>query len=374
MGLKKYAILMGLGTAVLISGCGEKTTEAWKPKADNGEIRIAVVGDDEFYTTNGMSEALEMAAEDYSAANGTKVKILYYDDDADYHKAIACAQELAADTQISAVIVKDELDYIDTIADIYEEAQKPFIITNGCYDHTIEKKYQYMLADFISSANAGKIMGEYAIEKGYKRAAFCHSDTEYEEDELKGFQEKIADTALSLCDTVVGPFTQEEFDIAYLRWQALGVDVICVSNYYSLNSDLVRMLREKGSDIPVISDYVMDTDENIQKNGEHMEGVAIVPLYTVGKNSEETEVEKRFQEAYGKEMQEAAVQSYDIVGMLCQALDSGISKPSELMDILKSENGYNGLKGTVSYNANGELITSGNDILIFSDGAFRSQK
>lgn len=367
--------LIYLSAAAILAGCTgcNEAIEVWKPIGSGNTVQIAVIGDDEFYTDGGTVEAMELASSDFYNQIGIEVKVRYYDDDADYHKAIAYANEIAGDNDIAAVIIKEEIDFVDTVADIYEAAQKPFIITNGCYNHTIEKDYEYLLVDFINAKSAGSIMGQYVIDNGFQRAVFCHSDTEYEEDELKGFQSKIEDSPVVLIDTVVGPYTQEEFNIAYSRWQALGVDVICVSNYYSLNSDLVRMLRQKGSDIQVVSDYVMDTDYDIERNGEYLDGTVIVPLYLVGESADSSDVKSRFYETYGFEMLEREVQSYDLIYMLSTALNSGISDSSALMEVLKSEKGYEGLHGTVTYDTDGALIPSGDDILIYSNGGFHSK-
>ncbi|MGN0630451.1 MAG: ABC transporter substrate-binding protein [Ruminococcus sp.] len=372
MSIKKLIYLSAVAMLAVCTGCNE-AIEVWKPIGSGNTIQIAVVGDDEFYTDGGTVEAMELASSDFYNQTGIEVKVRYYDDDADYHKAIAYANEIALDNDIAAVIIKEEIDFVDTVADIYEAAQKPFIITNGCYNHTIEKDYKYLLVDFINAKSAGSIMGQYVIDNRFQRAVFCHSDTEYEEDELKGFQSKIEDSSVVLTDIVVGPYTQEEFDIAYSRWQALGVDVICVSNYYSLNSDLVRMLRQKGSDIQVVSDYVMDTDYDIERNGKYLDGTVIVPLYLTGESADSAEVKSRFCETYGFEMLERAVQSYDLIYMLSTALNSGISDSSSLMEALKSEEGYEGLHGTVTYDSGGALIPSGDDILTYSDGGFRSK-
>ncbi len=369
---KSMSFTAAIITVSLFSACNE-AVETWKPVGSDNAITIAVVGDDLFYNEGGTVEAMEMASKDFSAKTGITVNVNFYDDDADYHKAIAYANEIAADTDIAAVIVKQEIDYVDTVADIYEAAGKPFIITNGCYNHTIEKGYDYLLVDFINAKAAGSIMGEYVIDNGFRRAAFCHSDTEYEEDELKGFQSKISDSSVTLADTVVGPYTQEEFDIAYARWVSLGIDVVCVSNYYSYNSDLVRMLREKGSDIQVVSDYVMDTDNDIAQNGEYMDGTVIVPLYLTGEGDSYYEVSERFKAEYGLEMHERAVQSYDLIYMMSSALNSGVSDSAALMDMLKSADGYDGLRGKVTYTEDGSLIPSGDDILVFSEGAFRTE-
>lgn len=373
MNIKKYLMCLSIAAVMAVyTGCNE-AIEAWKPIGSGSTIQIAVVGNDEFYTNGGTVEAIQLASNDFYERTGITVDVLYYDDDADYHKAIAYANKIATDSNIAAVIIKEEIDFVDTVADIYEEAQKPFIITNGCYNHTIEKGYEYLLIDFINAKSAGIIMGQYVKNNGFQRAAFCHSDTEYEEDELKGFQAEIEGSSVTLADTVVGPYTQEEFDIAYSRWQTLGVDVVCVSNYYNLNSDLVRMLRQKDSDIQVVSDYVMDTDDDIQLNGKYLDGTVIVPLYILSDSDEKSDAAKRFYDTYGFEMTERAVQSYDLIDMLCTALNSGVSDSSGLMSVLKSEEGYEGIYGKVMFDENGALIPSGNDVQVFLDGGFRKK-
>ena len=356
-----------VAVTALLSGCGEKAP-SWLPVSDN-KITIAVTGDDEFYDANGVPEALSLAAEDFFASSGVSVEYKYYDDDADYHKAITFAKEIAADPYVSAVLSKQETDFIATLADIYDGAEKPFFVMSGCYDETILNGYDYFINDSICASDAGRIMGEYVINHGFKRAVFCHSDTPYEESELRGFQSCIKDSGTTLAATLVGPYTREDFEIAYAEWQLIGVDVVCVSNYNILNSSLVRMLREEGSDIQVVSDYIMDTVEDIEENGEYMDGTAIVPLYML--TDDESETAKKYKELYGSEMSELAVQAYDFVMMTAAKLNSGIEKPSEFMNLIKSEEGYEGLCGTVRFDENGSLIPGSSNMLIFRDGMFR---
>ena len=72
-------------------------------------------------------------------------------------------------------------------------------------------------------------------------------------------------------------------------------------------------------------------------------------------------------------MTERAVQSYDLIDMLCTALNSGVSDSSGLMSVLKSEEGYEGIYGKVMFDENGALIPSGNDVQVFLDGGFRKK-
>ncbi len=366
---RKIRVLAVILLLLFLAGCGGSEA-VWSPLTGEGHIRIAVLGDDDFYLEGGTTEAMELAAEDFRQETGVPIDLVYCDDDADYHKAIAWAKSLAAHPEITAVISKQEIDFIDTVADMLEDAKKPYVVLSGCYNHTIEHGYDYLLADFIHARAAGKIMGRYVTSRGFRRAAFCHSDTEYEEDELKGFQDQVSGTDTVLADTVVGPFTQQEFNVAYARWVALGIDVVCVSNYYVMNSDLVRMLRQEGSDIQVVSDYVMETTEDIEKNGAYMDGTVIVPLYIVGQGADDG-TQARFQEKYGMEMLEVAIQAYDIVQMLGRAAISEPQTPEDLMAALKSKTGYRGISGTIRFDQSGALLSSESRVLRFSNGGFR---
>lgn len=367
---KKLVSVICIGVGLFFLTACKEERENWKPIGDDNTIKIAIIGDDEYIEDNGSMEAMELASDHFYKQTGIKIETVIYDDDADYNKGIVCAKEIATDENIAAVLVKQELDYIDATAEIFEEAYKPFVLTNGCYEHTINQEHKYMLVDCINAKSAGVIMGDWVIDHGYSRVAFCHSDTEYEEDELKGFHTQIANSSVRLVDTVVGPYTQEEFDVAYSRWDMLGVDVVCISNYDILNSDIVRMLRKKGSDICVVGDYVMDTDEDISANGEYLDGTAIVGMYINDYEQVDTEITDAFYEKYDLHMSEKAIQSYDIIRMIGEGLNSGISSPLELIDYMKREEGYEGVSGTLVFNEKGCLIPNGNEMLIFENGAF----
>ncbi len=365
--LKKTAFIMCI--LILLTSCN--VIEKYEKTINNGDtIKIAIIGDSEYIDTNDI-KAMNLAADNFFSKNNIKIETVIFDDSSDYNKAVECAKDIANDNSISAVIVKQELDYIDTSAEIFNNARKPFIITNGCYEHTIENGYNYMIVDCICAKSAGKIMAAWVTRNNYKNIAFCHSDTEFEEDELKGFQSEINNTDSRLADTVVGPYTQEEFDTAYSRWQILDIDAVCISNYDILNSDIVRMLREKKSDIRVISDYVMDTEDDIEKNGKYLDGTAIVAMYISDFNESNEEITKRYFERYKTEMSESAVQSYDIVNIVGEAF---ISENFSFMEYIKKKDGHKGIYGKITFDEKGRLIPNENGVLVFKEGKFIKAK
>lgn len=365
-----------IGAVLLLAGglaaCG-KVEESTGFLNTGDKIKIAIIGDEEYIADNGAMEAMEMASKDFYEKTGVEIEAVIFNDNSDYNEGIECAKKIVAEGDIAAVLVKQELDYIDATAEIFEEAEMPFILTNGCYENTIDQSYSYMLVDCINAKAAGSIMGDYVMEHGYKTVAFCHSDTTYEEDELKGFQTKIEGNGSTLADTLIGPYTQDDFNQAYVRWLDLGIDVVCISNYDILNSDLVRMLREKGSDIQVVGDYVMDTNEDIRANGQYLDGTAIVGMYINDEKPNNIKIMERFETEYGMEMSEKAIQSYDITYLLGEELTSGIKSSRELIDNIKNSKGYDGISGTLQFDERGCLIPNGNEVLIYEHGSFVQQ-
>ncbi len=331
-----------------------------------------MVGDGAFCGLAGTPEAFELAAADAKAQTGLELQLSVFDDEADYNKAIARVREIADDPTIAAVIVKQELDYIDAAADSLDQAQKPFFITNGCYEHTIDAGYEYMLVDCISAAQAGSVMSRHILAHGYQRVAFCHSRTEYEEDELKGMYAALANSGATMVDACVGPYSPEELRVALRRWEALGVDVVCVSDYTCPNSELVRMLRQEGSALPVLSDYGMDTDDDLARNGAFLDGTSIVPLYGIAAAAQKPDVLERFSQRYGMEMSEHAVQTYDLVTMLAQQLAQRPTRPGQLVSGLR-EGRHEGIYGDIFFDARGVLDPGGTYTLVFQDGRFRPQ-
>ena len=300
-------------TVLFLCGCSRGENNL--PAEDT--MRIALIGEASFLESGGSMDGMNLAVKEFEKEHGSRIEIEVYDDKSNYNEGVTLAEKIAGDPGISVTISKQELDILDAVAGIFEEKEKPLIITNGCYDRTADQGYQYVLMDFINAETAGKKMGEYAISKNYKTVAYCHSDTEYEKDELKGVESALKESGVSIADVRVGPYSREEFEEAYEEWEMLGVEAVYVSIYYlNYGSDIVRMLREKGSDIQVISDYAMDNDVDIERNGKYLEGTVIAPLYAYKENDAFKECDSNFYRQYGYHMTSQSLQSYELIRMI----------------------------------------------------------
>ncbi|MBO4338227.1 MAG: ABC transporter substrate-binding protein, partial [Lachnospiraceae bacterium] len=165
-----------------------------KVEEQKAEVLNLVVLDsgDYYHIDDGIDAGLKMAFDALEKKYGQKVEISVVDDDGDYVKGIALAQSLAADPNVDIVMSFQNFESIGPEAPFFEEAGKPFIVTMGCYDEVGETGYKYFIADFMSGKTLGREIGKNLQKSGAKNVALCHSDTVFEQDEIRGLQSRIA--------------------------------------------------------------------------------------------------------------------------------------------------------------------------------------
>ncbi|MDO4273673.1 MAG: ABC transporter substrate-binding protein [Eubacteriales bacterium] len=351
-----------------LGGCG-KEEEVWNP-IENNQIKIALIGSSEYIgqdILNGIETAKETVKKDY----GHDLVVDVLDDEGDYKQGVTMATKVAEDSSYVAALSEQDFDIIDSVAGIFEQEEKPLIVMGGCYDNINEKEYEYLLTDFLSAEVMGKMLGNYAVKQGYKSIAYCHTNTRFELDELNGVQQAVnnSDTQISITQLVSD--TPENMTASFQNWDLLDVDALCVSVYdLQFCGNLVSVLRQSGSDIPVLTDYSINNEETIQTNGSYMDGIICAPLYPYNVSQELKLFEEAFQEKYGHTPSSNAVQYYDMICMLVQRLENGINSSGELMEAMKNGDVYKGISSDLKFDKNGRLAAENVQVLEFRNGEF----
>lgn len=361
-----------LFAVILSAACtgGEKTKSVFN---ENGDIDIAILCNMETYEViSGLNESIEIAKEDIYNKYGFNLNVELYDDGGNYNSAIALATQIAKSPDIAAAISIQEFDIVDSVASIFNEEKKPFIVFAGCYDSIAEKGYDYLINNFTSAKKTGEIMGKYAIFRGLSRIAVIHTATTFETDEIKGFQTTVANSGVRIADMLTGPFTDEEFEIACKRWQTLGIDGVYMSLYdLSLGGNIVKKIRQSGMDVVVMTDYSIDNEDTISENGEYMEGVVYIPFCPLIESDGLDEFAEKCTKRFGEnDYLSYGAQMYDLLMMSADCIAKSSESGKELIDIYKSEEPYKGITGSISFNSKGQLNIEQEQCRIFRNGEF----
>ena len=345
-----------------------------KVEEQKAEVLNLVVLDsgDYYHIDDGIDAGLKMAFDALEKKYGQKVEISVVDDDGDYVKGIALAQSLAADPNVDIVMSFQNFESIGPEAPFFEEAGKPFIVTMGCYDEVGETGYKYFIADFMSGKTLGREIGKNLQKSGAKNVALCHSDTVFEQDEIRGLQSRIAqDDNINVVHTQTGPFQNSEFSKLLLKCDEYNVDTV-VANFYNQEDCawLLGKLSESGKDLVLMGDYAIDSPDILRQYGELLEGVYIIPNYPY----EESEALDKFAEEYEKttslNFSRVALQYYDLMTMIGIYWKLTGGRTSEIMKLVKKEDGYEGIGGTICFDKNGCLSVKDAPVYVCRDGRF----
>lgn len=343
---------------------------------DPSVLHITILDSEEYYYSDaGIDHGIKMALEKIAKERQISVELEIVDDGGDYVTGISMAQSLAEDPKVDVVISFQNFDAIGSEAEIFEKAKKPFIVTMGCYDEVAENGYQYFLADFLSGQAIGARIGEYLKEQGVNNIALCHSNTIFERDEIRGLQSVIKDTkGMSVRDTMTGPFHSEELASLLSRCEQFEIEAV-VANFYNQDDSawLISQLRTLRPDLVVAGDYALDSTDILEVYGKELEGAVIVPVYPYVQSKKLEEFIKEYEAVSGEQFSTAAVQYYDLFQMLAQCYEKS-GNLDEMMQELKSEEGYNGIAGKIRFDANGRLQAEECPIFVCRNGEFVFEK
>jgi|GEM_PF-947311 len=354
VGLAVFFVLAG---AAIYAGLRIKMKEK-QPEAVHEGIAVVILDSGSYYYSDeGIDKGMKLAMEELEKESGLKVSVKRVDDDGDYVKGIALAESLAKDPEVDIVISFQNFESIGPEMPFFEEAGKPFIVTMGCYDEVAEQEYDYFVADFLSGKAIGRRIGRYLLENGASNIALCHSDTTFEQDEIRGLQAVVGDDEKTkVVYTQTGPFQDEE--LAGLLWKCdqLQVDTV-VANFYDQEDCawLLGQLGQKSKGLMLVGDYALDSEGILKEYGSNLENVTIIPSYPYLMTEELAQFINRYEEYAKTGFTTAAVQYYDLFKMLGKYWQKTGNDSQALMKQIKDPAGYRGVSGSIRFDENGCL-------------------
>lgn len=349
-------VLVGV-VSVLILGLTRKWQNSRKTEEEDGFRVVILDSEDYYYSDSGIEQGINLALEKMQEDGKIPITVDRVDDGGNYVTGMSMAKSLAQDDTVDVVISFQNFESIGPEMQFFEEEKKPFIVTMGCYDEVAEKEYDYFVADFLSGKTIGERIGQYLEEQDCQSIALCHSDTTFEKDEIHGIQKVVnASGNNRIFHTQTGPFDEAELAQLLVQCKKLNIDTV-VANFYNQEDSawLLSRLRQKAPELKVIGDYALDSSDILKTYGDDLEGVVIVPVYPYEASDKMNDFIQSYEKETNTTFSTAAVQYYDLFCMLSEYSDNGQVTGTELMKRLKSDDGYDGVAGTIRFDENGCL-------------------
>lgn len=348
-----FALSLILCSAIF-SGCS--SSNKFNTLKSNKTINIAILGSEkeDIAERQDFFAGVNIAIEELAKV-GVNVKYKVFNDDGSFDAGVSNARAVIADKDYMLAFTSQAYETVDTVAKLFEDAQKPLIVIDGSFDETMEKNYNYILNLTLSAQDQGRALGSYAVNCGYKWIAVAHSNTKYNLDFVEGFDDSVdQSTSSKIIDSVGKLEKASDFPEVLTRWQTLGVDAVVLS-YENTDwaMELVKLIRENAPNIAILSDSYFNNLSYMDRYADYLQGVVMPSSYPVDSNERLEKFYNDYEERSNVPLTSISAQGFDTVKMIVEKL-SNANTAAEFMSAMKAPEGYEGITG-LKFTQSGQL-------------------
>ena len=307
------------------------------------------------------SNAAALVEEEINAAGGVlgrPIEIVIEDALGTDVGAVNAYRKLAADDDIVAIIGSDSSNDNIAISGSVLEAQIPTIAQGSsptlealCND---ENSYMFQIRTCDSTLCDALI--QYAVEEqGLETFAEIHDTEAASADQARLFTEALAKYGIE--PTVTVPFTTgtKDFSSHLVQIQNTQPDAVIGAMFHTEAAILVQQMRSMGMDMPIFGSNAFGDPITIELAGEYMNNVFSVTGWVPNTPNEKgAAFSQKYTETYGDECAMSAAKIYDMVYLICEAVErAGSTDRDAVRDAMNTIDHYEGAMTVYDCRTNG---------------------
>lgn len=205
-----------------------------------------------------------------------------------------------------------------------------------------------------------RYLAAHVLSRGVKRASIFHWEDPFSNEFARTLREGLAAGGATTTSTHAIQAALNDFRSLLLRVKRENVDAICANVGEQQHPIFLRQIRQSGINAPIFTNYVFEVQPTLVAAGKYAEGVEYTyPLNAAEGSVEKTSFDAAFAKAYGAS-EKPNPNSYfarDGVELITSAFEKCSSRSPECVsNFIKATKTFEGLSGTVSFNANGSNI------------------
>ncbi len=320
---------------------------------------------------------IQMAMDEINAKGGINGRMLQpkaCDDQCNPQQAAACAQKMANDPTIFAVL--GHICSSCTLAGgpIYETAGLTAMTVNSSNPKITEQGWKHVFRSTPTDTQQGAAMVDFVVKTlGLKKIGMIYSNDDYG----MGLAASAKDEVTKLGAEIVAEETfitgqDKDFSAQLTKIARAQPEVLFDMGQYA-EAGLVakqRVAAGLGS-IPMVAPAAAQHQEFIDLGGAGVEGAYVAVFYDLTKTTELNQaLVKKTRDKFGEDPGEQVPWGYDGVYIFAQAIQAGATK--ETMPEYLSKVDYQGVTGHITFDAKNQVQGMEGDIEIIKDGKFAS--
>lgn len=331
---------------------------ACKPAGSGDTLKLGFIGpltgEAASYGTDALNGA-KLAVDEINANGGVNekiIKIIAEDGRCTGTDAAGAAQKLVNIDKVSVILTGCSGETL-AVAPIAEQANV-VVFSPVSSSPDVTTAGEYVFRNYPSDALKTKATAQFFREKRYQRIALISENTDFAQAFRTALQKDVG-TAAFVFDEIVEPSTKD-FRSLLTRLKKGTFDVF----FPNAQSDavaaaMVQQFREQGFTQPIVSHDVADSLTLAEIAREAVEGMVVINVPAAGEGGA---FETMFVEKYGAPQSTLAfaAHAYDATKLLLQAFADGATDGPALKKYLDNLESYEGIIGTFSFDANGDVI------------------
>jgi branched-chain amino acid transport system substrate-binding protein len=368
---KKLLAVVSLLLIVMmaVTGCGSSSSSTSGTTDTKGPIKIgflgAKTGNVAMYGLNTM-KGLNMAVAEINGSGGLlgrQVEILSEDNAGDKAQALNITKKYVTQDKVAAII-GDPTTGITKVAGQVANENKTVIMSAGSTGTNVVEIGPYVFRDTLLDTVAAPATATYMVkEKGWKNVALITSkNNDYSVSLSAIFKKAVQDAGGTIITEEFMNDKDTDFSGIVTNIKSKKPDVLLFSGYYTEGALIMKKVREVGmKDIVMVGGDGLQGEDFMKIGKEAVEGSVSYAGFSPEQPTEKT---KKFIDSFkaknnGEEPDLFAAQGYDALMLIAQAIkDANSADPSVFKDKLAATKAYEGVSGTITFQAGREPIKS----------------
>lgn len=310
-------------------------------------------------------EGIVMAKNEINEAggvNGAKIELIKLDDNKDKKSGLYIAYDIAKRPDITAVIGHSNSGIAVSASQVYQYYGLLMFSPMATAQKLTSRGFANVFRNIPQATKFAKAAAAWCKSKDLKDVIICYVDTEYGEDIANAFELACSKNDVSIVERDSYSSIDEKafFEKRSKWWEAnFNYDAIFLAGSMPQLKTIIESIRESGVKQPIVGTDSFDYPELeswIVEND-------IKDIYALTSFDSDSDIEeykvfrKNFENIYGKEPDQEAVQGYEALKTIANAITKADSvKTSDLIETLKS-NSWSGIIGRhYRFNQKGDIV------------------
>ncbi|MFA6064658.1 MAG: branched-chain amino acid ABC transporter substrate-binding protein [archaeon] len=333
-------------------------------------VTLPLTGELANYGTDSR-QSIELAVTEINSnggINGSKIKLVFEDDQCDKTSAVTNVEKLSNDG-IKLVLGPFCSGASLAVAPLSEKKDLFFI--SGSPTNPAISDYNMFFRTIPSDTYQGKFAAEYAYGvMGKKTVAISSVQTDYAYGVKEAFKKRFVELGGKVLVELTHPEKETDLRNEIAKIKDSSPEFVYLAPYIIDGGSFLKQAKESGISVPILSPESVEDPKLIEIAQGSAEGL----LFTKPKNNQSKEFSLAYKKAYGVEPGAYGAFYFDATNVLANAMKTCSSNTKCIAKALVDAPVYSGVSGSIDFDEHGDVIGAEYVMKTVKDGNFAEYK